>query len=108
MALYLASPLLGRIKPFLVFFGSSLGLLFVVQAVTLVTVSQEALMSHPAIMATAPFSAKQIYWIPRYNVFYEEMGMFLFVLLLWLPYITWCVVKGHNKTADPPRGEPAR
>jgi hypothetical protein len=70
-------------------------------------------MSHPTIMAGVPFSARQIYWIPRYNVFYEEMGMFLFVLLLWLPYITWCIHSGQTKAgtppkkAGPPRGEPA-
>lgn len=91
LALYLASPIRRRLKRFLMFFGGSLALLFVLHAVTVVSVSQYALMTHPGVMASAPFSATQMRLVPRYNVFYEELGMYLSVLLLWFPYILWCI-----------------
>jgi len=93
LALYLASPVRRRTKQFLVFFACSLVLLFIMHAVTVVTVSQEALMTHQGVMARTPFSATQLKLVPRYNVFMEEMGMYLSVLLLWLPYVAWCIVR---------------
>jgi hypothetical protein len=93
LALYLASPIRRRAKQFLVFFACSLALLFISHAVTVITVSQEALMTHPGVMASAPFSATTVNMVVRYNVFMEEMGMYLGVLLLWLPYIAWCILR---------------
>jgi hypothetical protein len=93
LALFLASPIRRRIRQFLVFFACALVLTFVCHAVTLVTVSQEALMTHPGVMASAPFSTAQMKLIPRYNVFAEELGMYLGVLVLWLPYIAWCILR---------------
>jgi hypothetical protein len=99
LALYLASPIRRRVKPFLVFFACSVVLLFISHAVTVVTVSQEALTTHPDVMASAPFSATQMKLLRRYNIFFEEMGMYLSVLLLWLPYIAWCVL-GVRKDSE--------
>jgi hypothetical protein len=97
LALYLASPIRRRTKQFLGFLACALVLLFVWHAVTVVTVSQEALMTHPGVMASAPFSSTQVILVPRYNVFAEEMGMYLSVLLLWFPYIAWCIF-GRSST----------
>jgi hypothetical protein len=70
--------------------------MFVLHAFTVFTVSQAALMTHPGVMATDPFSPAQIKLVYRYKVFYEEMGMYLFVLVLWLPYIAWCILGGRD------------
>lgn len=96
LALYLASPIRRRRRPFLALFACSLVLLFISHAVTVVTVSQEALTTHPGVMASAPISATRMKLLVSYNVFFEEMGMYLSVLLLWLPYMAWCILRGRD------------
>jgi hypothetical protein len=100
LALYFASPIRGHGRVFAVLLSASMVFLFLVHAITLVTASQEALMTHPGIMATAPFSAGERWWVPRYNAFYEEMGMYLYVLLLWLPYIAWRFLEARRSNGD--------
>lgn len=60
--------------------------LFLCHVVTAATFTFEALMSHPLVMRDAPFSSAELNLIPRFNIFYEELGAVLLVLLLWLPY----------------------
>ena len=96
LALYLASPVRRKVRQFITFLACSLVVLFVVHGVTLITVSQEALMGRPGAVATAPFSTAQARLLTHYNVFMEEMGMYACVLLLWLPYIAWCMVRAGD------------
>lgn len=96
LALYLASPIRRRTKQFLVFFACSLALMFFLHAFTVFTVSQAALMTHPGVMASAPFGPAHMKLVLHYRVFFEEMGMYLFVLVLWLPYIAWCIFRSRD------------
>jgi len=95
IALYLASPI-RRWKRFAVWMFCALVALFAVHVVTAVTVSQEALMSNPRVMAGSPFTRAQVVAVPRYNVFYEEMGMYLIVLLMWFPYLVTKIVEARR------------
>lgn len=95
VALYLASPI-RRWKRFAMWMICALVALFAVHVVTAVTVSQEALMLHPRVMAGSPFTHAQLVVVPRYNVFYEEMGMYLIVLVMWFPYLITRIVEARR------------
>lgn len=92
IALYFASPIRESAKVFCAALGGAVVALFLVHGATVVTCSLEALMTHPAIIASSPFNEAETFLIPRYNVFYEEMGMYLVVLVLWFPYILWRIL----------------
>jgi hypothetical protein len=100
MALYLASPVWRRLRAFLLFFICASVLLFSVHAATVVTLSQEAFMTHPVIMANTPFTKTEILLIPIYNLFYVEVGMYLVVLILWFPYILRCIRTIREKSRE--------
>ena len=87
IALFLATPVRGHWNELSAHLSLSLLALFLIHTATVITVSQEAFMSHPQIMESNPFSSWQVKLVPRYNVFYEELGMYLFALLLWFPYV---------------------
>lgn len=107
VALYVSSPIGRRWRRFLVFFGVALAALFVLHACTVVTVSQEAFSLNPDIRRLAGFSERAAHAAGLYNVFYEQIGMYLYALLLWFPYILTTMrdpasAAGRNeKGADP-------
>lgn len=100
LSLYLASPIRRAPRTFLIYFICSLAVIFLVHAVTVVTLSQEAFMTHPAIMAHSPFTKTEITLIPLYNLFYVEVGMYLVVLVLWFPYILKCIRAVWGETSQ--------
>jgi hypothetical protein len=87
VALYLSSPIVRYWRRILVFFPVAVFALFVLHALTVVTFSQEAFVGNPAIARLAHYSQRQANLLVWYNVFYEQLGMYLYVLALWLPYI---------------------
>jgi hypothetical protein len=91
VSLYLASPIWRRVRIFLIHFVCSLAIIFFVHAFTIITLSREAFSTHPAIMALTPYTRFEVGITATYNTFYTEMGMYLVVLLLWFPYIIWCI-----------------
>lgn len=100
-SLFLASPILRRTRVFLTHVAISVVVLFVIHVFTAMTLIQRAFMTHPAVMAGSPFSKTEIKFTLLYTSFYEEMGMYLLVLVLWFPYILWCL-RGAAKESDPP------
>jgi hypothetical protein len=90
-SLYLASPIRRRVRVFLIGFICSLIVIFFVHTFTVIMLSREALSGHPGIMALSLFSKGEVRLAVLYNAFYNELGMYLVVLLLWFPYILWCV-----------------
>jgi len=87
VALYVSSPIGRRWRRFLASLGVALATLFVLHAFTVVTVSQEAFSLNPGIRHLAGFSARISRAAGLYNAFYEQIGMYLYVLLLWFPYV---------------------
>jgi len=75
--------------------AGSVAFLFVVHLVTAATFTFEALMTHPLVMRGQPFSNAELSLIPRYDIFYEELGSYLVVLLLWLPYAMLVIREGR-------------
>jgi hypothetical protein len=100
ISLYLASPVRRRVKTFLLYCSSSLILIFFVHAFTVVTLSQEAFITHPGIMASSPFSSTHMTLVQLYDLFYVEVGMYLAVLVLWFPYIFWCIRVERGEARD--------
>ena len=102
-ALYLSSPIRRHWRLFLVHFASSAVVIFVLHALTVFTFSQQAFMSHPEI-AKLGYTRTRMNFTLHYNVFYEAMGMYLFVLVLWFPYILHVIRDPrHARTGAPTR-----
>jgi hypothetical protein len=102
VALYVSSPIRRRWRRFLTCLGAALVVLFALHAFTLVSVSQEAFSLDPGIRRLAGYSARVSHDAGLYNAFYEQIGMYLYVLLLWFPYIlTTLRDTRKEKRADP-------
>jgi len=87
LTLYLVSPILPRWRRFLGFFLSALAALFLVHVLTVASIIHYALLTNPTtarLMSPNALSGKLAAY---YNNFYELMGMYLFVLALWLPHV---------------------
>lgn len=103
-ALYLSSPILPRWRLFLGFLGGSLAALFLIHAVTVMTFSQHAFIGEPRIAPLVGAGERWTRFLGGYNSFFESMGMYLFVLVLWLPYLLIVLRDAgvlDEKTADP-------
>ncbi len=85
IALYLASASWHR--RFWLWFGSAAAILMAIHSITVVTFVREALLSNPETARLAPMSAAGVWLVVHYNRFYEELGVHLVVLALWLPYV---------------------
>ena len=85
LALFAASPMRRRWRQFGLALGAGILLLFIVHVFTFVSVTLEALASHPLFAQDVPPLAKG--FARPYNLFYVEFWMYLVVLLLWIPYI---------------------
>ncbi len=110
-SMFLASPIRRRERAFLVVFTASAVILFLVHVFTAMMLIQKAFFTHPEIMAGGFFSGTDVKLVLLYTTFYEELGMYLVVLLLWFPYIVWCI-RGDTgppaRTAPAPAGPPPR
>jgi hypothetical protein len=95
-ALYGASPMRGHGRAFASYLFSALGILFLIHLITVAAQIQYALMSNETIMQLFPAGALSLKVIPVYMNFYILIGMYLFILCLWLPYIM-TVVMHHRK-----------
>lgn len=67
-------------------FAGSLAILAIVHAVTIGTMAREGLLSNPEIAPLLRRSTFGEWLVLHYNRFYEELGVHLVVLALWLPY----------------------
>lgn len=101
-ALYLSSPILPRWRLFLICFAAAFCTLFLLHAVTVWSLGQYAFAGHPQIAPLVGLSAKQASLLAAYNSFFESMGMYLYALILWLPYIL-VVLHDHLTSAAPQR-----
>lgn len=101
LALYWASPVRRRWKSFARHLGSALGILFVIHLFTVAAQIQYALMSNEMIMRLFPAGALALTAIPIYMNFYTLIGMYLFILGLWIPYIMAVVINQRRHPAGP-------
>jgi hypothetical protein len=92
LALFLASPVRPHVKAFLLYLFASLLALLVIHVLTVATTIQYAFM----IGKVHEFSASATKFYRSYTFFYERFGMFLFVLALWFPYITFTVARANR------------
>lgn len=93
LALYLASPILPFWQMYLAFFFTSLLLLFLVHIGTVAAMFQLFLSTNPSIVGAYHYPPWYVDWVKTYTGFYELNGMYIFVLLMWVPYIVayvWC------------------
>jgi hypothetical protein len=84
LALYLASPAGPYRRLYARWFAGSLIGLLLIHVATVIVTAQSAVASHPAYgTPPGPWAAR----CAKYVLFYEQIGMYLLVLVLWLPYI---------------------
>jgi hypothetical protein len=86
-ALYLSSPIRRHWRRFAAYFPAALVVLFLLHALTIVSFSQEAFIGNPAIARLGGYTQRHADFLVHYNVFFEQMGMYMFPLVLWFPYI---------------------
>lgn len=84
-ALYLSSPVLPNWRRFAAFFAGAVAVIFLLHAFTVFAVSQSAFAGHPDLAPLVPRHGRG--FLAGYNVFFEAMGMYLYALVLWLPYM---------------------
>lgn len=99
LTLYAASPIRPHGRSFVRFLLWSLGILFVIHVCTAAAQIQYAMMTNQVIMRFCPASALSLKMIPIYINFYTLIGMYLFILGLWLPYITMVVLRNRRPHA---------
>lgn len=87
LALYGASPMMKTARRFALCLPVSLVIMIALHVATLAATIQYALMTQPEIMRLFPPGKLAVRLVPLYKGFYEVIGMYLFVLLLWIPYI---------------------
>ena len=89
-------------------FAASLAIMAVVHAVTVGTFAREGLLSNPKIAPLLPHSTFGEWLVAHYNRFYEELGVHLLVLALWLPYAMSFIrsERGQRAEATPAIREP--
>jgi len=103
-SLFLASPILRRVRVFLIHFVVSAAVLFLIHLLTAAALIQKAFLTHPVVMAGSPFSNTGIKFTLLYTSFYEELGMYLIVLVLWFPYILWRIRDDAREATPVPAG----
>ncbi len=98
LSLYLASPILLHPRKYLIFAGSSLAALFVIHCFTLGMTIYYAFATNSQITHRFPLGKLAVKFADAYVYFYELMGMYLFILALWLPYIFYCIIEMRHRT----------
>jgi hypothetical protein len=85
VSLYIASATWHR--RFWLWFVGSVAALVVIHVGTVMTIAHEGLLTNPEIASGLPRSAMGEWLVIHYNRFYEELGVHLLVIGLWLPYV---------------------
>lgn len=91
VALYLASPIIRYWKLFLAMLGGAVLVMFLLHALTVGSFIQQAFAGHPEIARMAGFGKWHNHFHLYYGIFFEAMGMYLYVLALWFPYILYVI-----------------
>lgn len=100
LTLYLVSPVIGRWRRYLFFFSASLLLMFSVHSLTVASIIRHALARNPT---TSLLVDPRSFWSLaafHYDNFYELMGMYLFVLGLWFPYIMTVIAELRRSSPE--------
>lgn len=85
VALFAASA--SRQRAYWLWFGGSVASLIIVHAFTVSTIAYEGFLSHPEIAPLLNASDTRHWLVTHYNRFYEELGVHLIVVGMWLPYM---------------------
>ena len=99
LSLYLASPIRLHPRKYLAFAGYALATLFVIHCFSLGMTIYYAFTTNPEITRRFPLGNFAGKFADAYVYFYEILGMYLFVLALWLPYIFYCIIEIRRRTA---------
>ncbi len=97
-ALYLSSPILKHWRVYIALFATSVAVMFVLHALTVISFSQQAFMHHPEIAKMGYTKARMTFTL-NYNIFFEAMGMYLFALVIWFTYILFVLRTGREDPA---------
>jgi hypothetical protein len=100
-ALYLSAP--PRWRRLALFFPTAVVILFLLHAVTVMTLSQEAFIGNPEILRLGGYTQAQANFFVGYNTFFEQMGMYLYPLVLWFPYVLLSVLETGRSEATQER-----
>jgi hypothetical protein len=87
VALFLASPIKSNVKPFMVHLACAMVVLFVLHVGAVAATVQYAVATTPALSGPGGELGFASRWFAHYLHFYELIGTYLFVLVLWIPYV---------------------
>jgi hypothetical protein len=96
LALYLASPVGRPRRDYAAWLVGSVAALMAIHVVTVTATIQTAVAGHPAYSAGPGPGARAC---GNYLLFYESVGMYLLVLVLWLPYVLVHMKVTRNRPA---------
>ncbi|GEM_PF-5355454 len=88
LTLYLASPFKSQVRKFIIHLFLAVFVLYWIHIFTIASTIKFAMMSNPQIISLYPAGRIEARLVPFFINFYENLGMYLFALVLWLPYIT--------------------
>jgi hypothetical protein len=87
LAFFLASPIRSSVKSFAAHLAGALGVLFCIHVVAVAASTQHALFSSPDVLGPGATVQIGTRLLLQFGHFYELIGMYLFPLVLWVPYI---------------------
>ena len=99
VGLFLAAPIMPEVRRWSMWFGASLVALYVVHLFTIGTTVNAALLSNPQTARLLALGTVKGKFLVGYYDFYIQYGMFLVVLILWMPYIVIGVLRKRDAAA---------
>jgi hypothetical protein len=103
LTLYLASPIWPYLRKFVFFFAGSILILLLVHCFTVSMTILYAFATTPSMMKRVPIAISTMRAADNYIWFYESLGMYLIILILWFPYIGICLadMKNRHQSSQP-------
>ncbi len=100
VALFLSSPIRSVQKLYLTHFAAALVILYSIHVFSVAAGIQFAFMTNPEILANDAMDQPTTRLFAHYARFYEFMGMYLFVLVLWSPYVVRYLAHVRRRADD--------
>lgn len=105
VSLFLASPIKSNVKPYVIHFASALAILFAMHVLAVAAAAQYALAMTPEILGQGGSGHLMTLLLAHFAHFYELIGMYFFVLVLWTPYVASYLIGTRNRTELAKRGK---
>jgi hypothetical protein len=105
ISLFLASPIKSNAKPYVIHFASALAILFAMHVLAVAAAAQYALATTPEMLGQGGSGHPITLLLAHFAHFYELIGMYLFVVVLWVPYVASYLIGTRNRTEFAKRGK---